>query len=218
MFNSLGYGFVSINYRLSPDLRDNSQLVANRIKFPDHPKDVGAAVAWVHKNIALLGGNPEKLALLGHSAGAHLAALVAMDQSYIQKSDPNWNPKSLRCLGSYDTEAYDIVVFMSEATGQPRMIYRNAFGADVSMWSLASPISHIKEYGMAVQLAKRGDLGRQAQLDAFKIALELKKNSVLVINAQPLSHEDVNRKIGIDGELVMTPPIKSFVTERCFPN
>ena len=58
--NSMGYGFIIVNYRLSPDLRTDPQLNPVRIKFPDHPNDVGAAVAWVHKNISGQGGDPIK--------------------------------------------------------------------------------------------------------------------------------------------------------------
>lgn len=217
-FNSLGYGFVSVNYRLSPDLRVDTQLNPSRIKFPDHPSDVGAAVAWIHKNIKNYGGNNQQLAILGHSAGAHLAALVSQDQSYIQKADPNWNPKSLRCLGSYDTEAYNINSFMQTAIGTPRLIYRNAFGDDPAAWTQASPINFIKEYGMAVQLAKRGESERHAQLESFRSALESKQNKVSVIDAQTLTHEEVNRLIGAAGDTVMTPFVTEFIKQSCFPN
>ncbi|NBW83657.1 alpha/beta hydrolase [bacterium] len=57
-YRSLGYILVSVNYRLSPDVRVDPSLSESRIKFPDHPNDVGAAVAWVHKNISGYGGNP----------------------------------------------------------------------------------------------------------------------------------------------------------------
>ncbi|MEN9528537.1 MAG: hypothetical protein RI932_410 [Pseudomonadota bacterium] len=216
-FNAMGFAFVSVNYRLSPEVRDESQLNPDRIKFPDHPNDVGAAVAWVHKNIRTHGGNPEKLAVLGHSAGAHLAALVALDQRYIERTHTTWNPKALRCLGSYDTEAYNINEFMPTAVGMQRLFYRNAFGDLPAMWSAASPINFIKDYGMAIQLAKRGDAGRHAQLENFKKALEEKKNSVSVIDAQSLSHEEVNRLIGSTGDQIMTPFVSKFLSETCFP-
>jgi|GEM_PF-346245 len=215
-FNTMGYAFVSVNYRLSPEVRDESQLDPNRVKFPDHPNDVGAAVAWVHKNIKDQGGNPDKIALLGHSAGAHLAALVAMDQRYIERTHTTWNPKALRCLGSYDTEAYNINEVMLSAVGPQRLFYRNAFGDLPAVWSAASPINFVRDYGMAIQLAKRGDSGRHAQLENFKRALEEKKNSVSVINAQSISHEEVNRFIGAPGDQIMTPFVSTFLSQSCF--
>ncbi|MEM6660987.1 MAG: alpha/beta hydrolase [Pseudomonadota bacterium] len=57
-------------------------------KYPDvrHPafvEDAAAALAWTHANIAGHGGDPGTLVLSGHSAGAHIAALVANDPSYL---------------------------------------------------------------------------------------------------------------------------------------
>jgi len=216
-FNTMGDAFVSVNYRLSPEVRDESQLDPNRIKFPAHPTDVNSAVAWVHKNIRAYGGNPDKIAVLGHSAGAHLAALVAMDQRYIERTHTTWDTKALRCLGSYDTEAYNITEVMPSAVGTQRLFYLNAFGDLPAVWSAASPINFIKDYGMAIQLAKRGDASRHAQLENFKRALEEKKHSVSVIDAQSLRHEEVNRLIGSAGDQIMTPFVSKFLSETCFP-
>jgi arylformamidase len=61
------------NYRLSP-----------AVKHPSHVQDVARATAWTRSNIAKYGGNPERLFLLGHSAGGHLVALLAADESYLK--------------------------------------------------------------------------------------------------------------------------------------
>ena len=66
------YVLVSINYRLSPEF-----------KHPAHVQDVASAIAWVYNNAAQFGGDPERIAISGHSAGAHLAALAATDPRYL---------------------------------------------------------------------------------------------------------------------------------------
>ncbi len=215
-FNFLGYGFVSINYRLSPNLLVNTESSPSRIKFPDHPNDVGAALGWIHKNIMRYGGNPNNIALLGHSAGAHLAALVALDQSYISAPHPSWSGEALRCVGSYDTEAYNVTTAIESAAGQQLALYRNAFGFDPEQLTKASPLSHVKELNLPFQLALRGDAQRQATLQEFKSALEGKKNKTEVINAQSLSHEEVNRAIGSPDDQIMTPAITEFLRTTCF--
>lgn len=68
-----GIGAVLPNYRLSP-----------RIKHPEHVTDVARAVAWAHSHIASYGGRPDQLFLVGHSAGGHLASLLATDESYLE--------------------------------------------------------------------------------------------------------------------------------------
>lgn len=106
---------------------------------------------------------------------------------------------------------------MMTATGQSRLIYLNAFGDEAGVWTAASPINFIKNYAMPVQLAKRGDLERQNQVENFKRALEENMNSVSVIDAKSISHEEVNRLIGATGDQIMTPFVSKFLFENCFP-
>jgi acetyl esterase/lipase len=61
-----------------PDYRKYSQ-----VKFPVFVEDAAEAVAWVYDNIAARGGDADKLFLAGHSAGAHIGALVAADPRYL---------------------------------------------------------------------------------------------------------------------------------------
>lgn len=51
--------------------------------FPDFMHDAAAAVAWTQRNIARYGGDPKKIYLIGHSAGAHIATLLALDKQYL---------------------------------------------------------------------------------------------------------------------------------------
>jgi acetyl esterase/lipase len=68
-----GVGVVLPNYRLSPD-----------VKHPEHMKDVARAFAWTYRNIPHYGGNPAQIFVSGHSAGGHLAALLATDETYLK--------------------------------------------------------------------------------------------------------------------------------------
>ena len=70
---SQGVGVVLPNYRLWP-----------AVKHPEHAKDVARAVAWTRAHIGKYGGDAQRLFLMGHSAGAHLVALLATDESYLQ--------------------------------------------------------------------------------------------------------------------------------------
>jgi acetyl esterase/lipase len=70
---SRGVGAVLPNYRLSP-----------WVKHPEHIKDVARAFAWTHQHIGEYSGDPDKLFVGGHSAGGHLAALLATDEQYLK--------------------------------------------------------------------------------------------------------------------------------------
>ena len=72
-FARAGYVTVLANYRLYP-----------KVRFPAFVDDAARAVGWVHRNAAAHGGDPGQLYLMGHSAGAHIAALVALDPRYLR--------------------------------------------------------------------------------------------------------------------------------------
>lgn len=75
-FQGEGVALISAGYRLSP-----------QVPCPDFIKDAAAAVAWTLKNIESYGGDPKKVFVGGHSAGAYLALMVGMDPQWLQPYD-----------------------------------------------------------------------------------------------------------------------------------
>jgi acetyl esterase/lipase len=80
-YKALGYRFAAAgiavaipSYRLMPQNPHPAQV-----------EDIAAAFAWVHENIAQYGGDTSRMYVSGHSAGGHLAALLALDEKYLQK-------------------------------------------------------------------------------------------------------------------------------------
>ena len=71
---SRGYVVVIPDYRLYPE-----------VIFPTYMDDAALAVKWTFDNIAQHGGDPDKVFVMGHSAGAQLAALVAYDGTYLDR-------------------------------------------------------------------------------------------------------------------------------------
>lgn len=120
-FARAGLATVVINYRLSPE-----------VQHPGHIEDVARAFAWVYKNIAQYGGNPEKIFVTGHSAGGHLAALLALDEKYLKAHN-----LTLRAItGAMPISGvYDVTPAIS--------LYRTVFGADLAGRREASPGTHV---------------------------------------------------------------------------
>jgi len=69
-----GYVAVVPDYRIYPEAR-----------YPDFIEDAALAVRWVKDNVRHFGGDPDKLFLKGHSAGAHIAAMLAIDARWLAK-------------------------------------------------------------------------------------------------------------------------------------
>lgn len=72
---SLGYLVVLSDYRLYP-----------QVKFPTFLDDSATAVAWVQAHAADYGGDGHRIVLMGHSAGAHMAAMLAINHEYLQRA------------------------------------------------------------------------------------------------------------------------------------
>ncbi|MDQ3224848.1 MAG: alpha/beta hydrolase [Gemmatimonadota bacterium] len=70
-------GLVAVipDYRLYPEVR-----------FPAWVEDAARAVGWVRDSIAQYGGDPGRIVVVGHSAGAHTAALLALDPQYLREA------------------------------------------------------------------------------------------------------------------------------------
>ena len=92
-FAAQGFVAVVADYRLVPQVR-----------FPAFVQDGALAVKWVRDNIAAIGGDPARIALSGHSAGAYIAAMLALDTRFL--ADIGVDPKIVRgaalLSGPYD--------------------------------------------------------------------------------------------------------------------
>ena len=112
---SRGYLAILVDYRRHP-----------AVKFPEIIDDVRRAVEWVHHNIEQYGGDPQRLFLMGHSAGAHLGAMLTLDETYLTMDTYQGIRGFIGLAGPYDflphTEPYQKVVFGPEtryADSQP---------------------------------------------------------------------------------------------------
>ena len=82
LFTGAGYVFVSLNYRLSPADPTILEPGPGQVPRPSRRRRRGARLDR-SDHIRQYGGDPTRLGLIGHSAGAHLVSLVTTDPSYI---------------------------------------------------------------------------------------------------------------------------------------
>ncbi|MCA9116440.1 MAG: alpha/beta hydrolase, partial [Planctomycetaceae bacterium] len=90
-----GFVFVSTNYRLLP-----------HVEMEELTRDVARAAGWVHRNIAEYGGDPQRMFVGGHSAGAQLAALLCTDDRYLKAENVPFDV--LQGCVPVDGDTYDI--------------------------------------------------------------------------------------------------------------
>lgn len=209
LFQSLNYLFISVNYRLSPFpyKLDNP----DRVMYPTHNYDVADAIKWIFDNVDEYGGDINKIALLGHSAGAHLVALTGTNDSFLE--NVGLNLLNIKGVATIDTEGYDVLDKVQEGND----LYINAFGTDTNSNKEASPIYNIENGNPYPKffIAKRGNEQRLAIANEFINNLETHEVFVSQVATSIYNHEEINDAIGAPNETLITNPLKEFF-EQCF--
>ncbi len=200
----LARGFVvaSVNYRLSP-----------AVTHPAHIDDVCAAVAWLGKHAAEHGGDPRRLFLLGHSAGAHLAALAGIDRRRLAAAGADAG--AIRGVILLDGAGYDVPRQVAAALlPRVRRMYLAAFTADAARQRDASPaLKPIVDPPrfLLLHVAARADSRRQSE--ALGAALRAAGGAATVAAVAGKTHLTINRDLGRPGDPV-TRAVAEFLGVR----
>ncbi len=202
-FTKKGYVFISINYRLSP-----------KVVHPAHVQDVSDAIMWIHKNAVHYSADADKIFLMGHSTGAHLAALVSTDETYIKKSGGEL--EIIQGVVLLDGEGYDIPVLMNDAKSRLREWYTQAFGNTKKDWELASPVYFVKA-GKKIPAFMIAYAGEREAAEVEAKTLSKKLTEALVENKvffyQKKSHLTISRDLGEEGDKP-TEDVLRFLLEK----
>lgn len=191
-FNARGFVFVSVNYRLIPEVDVTRQM-----------QDVARAVAWVKENIGQYGGDPSRLFLMGHSAGGHLVSLLGTDESYLRAE--GLSLADIRGVVSLDTQAYDIYKLMSNLPPAGGEVYREAFGDDPEFWKAMSPQRHVKADKNIPPFAvvyTGGKESRATLSKEFFASLQEAGIPSVLLPAPEKTHGKLNREFGLPNDRI----------------
>lgn len=175
-----GFIFVSVNYRLVPEADPLAQAA-----------DVAAALAYAQDHAAGWGGDPRRFVLMGHSAGAHLVALLEAAPSIAAQA----GARPWLATVALDSGAYDVEALMR----RPHFpLYDHAFGRDGAAWRLASPQARMERSGgnfLAVCSSRRFYACAESREFVAQAQRYGRRASVL---AEDLSHGAINANLGED--------------------
>lgn len=187
-FTAKGYAFASLNYRLVPEIDPAGQAA-----------DIAAAVAFLRAKADSLGFDPNRIILMGHSAGAHLAALVSTDPRYFETAGVPM--PAIRGTILLDGAGYDVPRQMEHAGPMLGKMYREAFTTDKATQIRLSPLAHAGQPNVANWLIlfdkSRADSGSQS--NSLAGALGRAGSTVSTVPVSDTSHMKLNRDMGIDG-------------------
>jgi len=194
VFMDKGFVFVSTNYRLWPK-NDMGTIV----------RDVAKAMRWVHDHIADFGGDPKRILVMGHSAGAQLAALICTDEKYLKAEGLSLN--ITKACVPVDGDTYDIPAIIEVAETRwrvhglptPKGTHRVKFGNDPEKHKDFSAVTHVaKDKGIPpffiLYVAGHPDTNAQAQ----RLGNVLKEAGLpaTLFGARDTDHGKVNANIG----------------------
>lgn len=191
-----GYVVVSTNYPMSSATPvEEAQAVASALAFTQQ-----RAASW--------GGDPAKVVLMGHSAGANLVSLIAADPSYAlaAHAEPWVGTVSL------DSAAYDVPTIMNA----PHLArYDQVFGDDTTLWKQSSPtlvLAGTPTPMLLVCSSRRSDSCSQA--DPFAAAVRSHGGTATVATVD-LTHQQIDQDVGLPGAL--TTAVDAFLHSLGLP-
>jgi arylformamidase len=196
-----GYLVASVNYRLAP-----------AAKHPAQVEDVCLAITWMQKHAQRYGGDPARIWLLGHSAGAQLAALAAVDAE--RQKAAAVDASALRGVILLDGAGYDIPVQYATLRKRGMMdnIYRKAFTDDPEIQRNASPVHRVTVPKpppfLILHLEQRP--GSSAQAKLLAAALQAKEGKAKVLAIEGKNHGTISADCGKPGDPV-TAALAAFL-------
>jgi len=189
-------GVAVINYRLSPE-----------VMHPEHARDVARAVAWLYRNSSKYGWSPGRIYLVGHSAGAHLAALVAVEPSYLQAL--GLTPEIIKGVVAI-SGVYDLTLGGVTA----KMLYEPIFGSDPRTLEQASPALQLtrKSPPFLVLYAQNDLPSLNVQAKRFQRALQQAGIQVKTAMIPGRDHVSIISGLAREGD-----PVRKMVLEFAKP-
>jgi acetyl esterase/lipase len=202
--------FVSVNYRLLPAV-DMGTLI----------RDVAKSFRWVEDHVAEYGGDPKRVLVGGHSAGAQLAAILCTDERYLKEQSVSFDV--LRGCVPVDGDTYDVPAIIEVAETRWRVHHmppgkfghREKFGNDPAKHKDFSAVYHVdKGKGippfLVLHVANHPDTSAQA----FRLGAVLKEAGVpvRVFGAKDSEHTKLNDDLGLADDPA-TKALDEFVAQ-----
>ena len=176
-----GIVFVSVDYRMLPEADPRVQAL-----------DVARALAYVQRHAAAWGGDGQHVVLMGHSAGAHLIALL--------EASPAWTAQAGAgdCLGTVllDSGALDVPALM-QARHLP--LYDEAFGSDPGFWRTVSPQQQLAPHRPPLLAVCSTQRTRSCEQSAAFVDAARRSGTRASLLREDLSHMELNRTLGEPG-------------------
>ncbi len=196
-FVERGFVFVSINYRFFPN-----------VAMGEIVRDTAKAVAWTHANASKYGGDPNRILLMGHSAGAQLAAIVCTNRKFLKEEGVK--PSVLKGCVPVDGDTYDVPMQIRTAEERrkqlnqppPKYGHREKFGTEEQHreYSAAYHTGRGKRIPPFLLLHVADHPDTTAQAKRLEKALQEAGVDARAYGASSTDHVKLDRDLGVPGD------------------
>lgn len=190
-FADKGFVFVSTNHRVFPN-----------VTVREMTGDIAKAIRWIHDHGKEFGGDPKSIFVMGHSSGAHLAALVCTDDRYLKAEGLSLSIIKGSVL--VDGSPYDIPKRLKEGGPAPTAFLMETFGEKEESQRELSPVAHVAK-GKNIPpflILHVADGPETAKVQAHWLAGKLKDAGVSakVVAGEGTNHEMIGFNLGKSGD------------------
>lgn len=197
-FAEEGIAVASIGHRLSAATWRDSTLNVG-IKHPEHAKDIAASVKWLYENASKYRYDRDKIFIGGFSSGAHLAALIGLDESYLKEVGLSRDiiKGMIPISGMYDVMNYHKVFATGDNPELAKLHVEAVFGNTEESFRNASPTSYLENLDAPMLLIADNAIDRYTRF----FEKELKKTDFTnykTIYVPDLNHAGLWRNISFD--------------------
>jgi acetyl esterase/lipase len=183
-FAAAGFVTAVVNYRLSPS-----------VSHPAHIQDAAASFAWVKRRIKEYGGDPDRVFVIGYSAGGYLAALLSTDPRYLAAH--KLSPRDIR--GTVPVSAF----YWVERRGVAPDRDKSVWGTNRDVWIDASPAHHLRADAPAMLILyadQDEDWRRQQNIEVAAAMKAAGHANVEIVTIGDRNHATIWERVGDEGD------------------
>ncbi|MFT6814429.1 MAG: acetyl esterase/lipase [Sphingobacteriales bacterium] len=136
---------VIINYRLAPG-----------IDYTGMMRDGARALNWIYENIGYYGGNRDRIFVSGHSAGGHLAALLAYDKQYFESLNSKNPVHGAVLIDAFGLNLFNYLKEIHKPEYAKKYDFYKTFTDNELEWQKATPANYIGRRDVPVFVAMGG--------------------------------------------------------------
>jgi acetyl esterase/lipase len=200
-FARRGVGTAILGYRQYPQVQ----------RGDDSLDDIAAAIRYVRDSAQRWGGDRSRVFVMGHSAGGHLAALLALDDRILSRQ--GMRPSEVAGFIALDG-IFDLGAALAHYDPEDAKVVRALFGPDDGALSERSPLEHACATHPPLLFVDSTDDALVCRESFFAMRARMREcqSPARFVELPGLGHSDMTYRIGMEGDVV-TPLVLEFIRE-----